>query len=139
MKPRSLIEGPAAVVPARVAAMLEYRFPFDDLRVQVRGKDSEFDDVLMALHTAAMLYVEATRNELASAVGSGVAEVAEVAASSSVMSAQQVADAVGCTDRGVRLAASKQHLAGVKVAGCWWFEIDDVATWVATRAHKGCT
>ncbi len=127
------------VVPARVAAMLRYRFPFDDLRVQVRGKDSELDDVLMALHTAAMLYIEATRDELASAVGSGVAEVAEVAASSSVMSAQQVADAVGCTNRGVRLAAARQRLAGVKVAGCWLFEIDDVATWVATRAPKRCT
>ena len=133
MKLSALVEGPAVIVPARVAVMLEYRLPLDDLRVQVRGKDVELDAVLLALHTAALMYVEATRDELTSAVGSGVAAVSEVPARSTVMTTSEVACTADCTTRAVTLAAVKEQLLGAKRDGRWWFEIDDVAAWVATR------
>ena len=135
MKPRALLEGTTVAVPAWIAAFLEQRLPFADLRVQVRGKDAELDDVLMALHVAAVSHVDVLRAELTSGVGSGVAPVPEVAASS--MSATQVAVAVGVDDRTVRLAASTGRLSGVKDAeGRWRFDQTEVVAWAAARETR---
>lgn len=125
------------VVSAHVAALLEARLPLHELRLSVRGKNAELDDTLLALHTAAMLYVDAVRADLASEAGSGVPPPPEVGPSS--LSVSQVAAQVGVDGRTVRLAASAGRLCGVKDAdGRWRFVTDDIVAWAAAREQRSC-
>lgn len=135
MRPRALLEGTSVAVPAWVAALLEQRLPFADLRVKVRGKNVELDDVLMALHVAAVSHVDSVRADLASGPGSGVPPTPEAGAC--LMSAAQVAEVVGVDGRTVRLAATAGRLRGVKDAdGRWRFEQDEVVAWATARERR---
>ena len=124
------------VVPARVALVLERAFDFNKLRVRLRGQDPEIDDVLLGLHTAAAGFVNRQTEAVASDCGSTVAPSSEVPSGSTLMTASQVADVAGCTERAVTLAATTGRLDGLKLAGRWMFRVDEAAAWVATKPKE---
>ena len=126
------------VVPGWVCSYLEQLFDLSSLRKRQRGQNTEFDDVLMAMHTAHLLTQKAEVERLTSGMsGSAIARQAEVRSPSSVMSCSQVADAADCTNRAVRLAATSGRLVGTKNGeGRWVFAADDVAAWTAARTAR---
>ena len=126
------------VVPGWVCSYLEQLLDLSSLRKRVRGKSTQLDDVLMAIHAAHLLTNKAEVARLTSGdAGSAVARQAEVRSPLSVMSCSQVADAADCTDRAVRLAAASGRLVGTKNGeGRWVFAANDVAAWTATRTAR---
>ena len=137
-RPRSLVSTPFVMVPANVAALLEHHLPLTDLRARVRGHDPVIDDALLGIRVAAMTYTETYRARIdaaAAGVGSTVAPTPEVPAK--WITTREAADAVGCTNRAVRLAASEGRLHGEKDAeGRWHFSTEQVAAYAATRTRK---
>ena len=137
-RPRSLVSTPFVMVPANVAALLEHHLPLTELRSRVRGHDPGIDDVLLGIRVAAMTYTETYRARIDAAtagVGSTVARPPEGAAK--WITTREAADAVGCTDRAIRLAASEGRLHGEKDAdGRWRFSPEQVAAFAATRTRK---
>lgn len=125
-------DGPVCFIPPRVALILERHCKLDALRVEVRNSDPELAQVLYALHAVAMQYDPTSAN------GSSTTGTTEVAPSSVLMTATDVATHAGCTDHAVRLARREGRLTGTRVGGRWQFEATDVAAWVAARngAHR---
>jgi hypothetical protein len=133
---RFAVDGPAVVVPARIAYLFEKHFELERLRREWHGRDHELDVVLLSWHAVALQYVDTAR-ATASGNGSSMASTAEAAAPSEVVAAvdsSEVARAAGITSRAVRLAAEEGRLPGKRVAGRWWFTPEDVAAWQAARA-----
>ncbi len=130
---RFAIEGTAVVVPGPIALMLERELKLNDLRREVRGRNRLLDEVLSDWHTVALIHAD----QVASDCGSVVAPTAETAGclKPEGMTTAQVAHAVGCNSRTVRLAAQRGQLNGFRSAGGWWFAIEDVAVWVAQRSQ----
>ena len=134
---RYAVDGPAVVVPARIALLLECHYRMDRLRMDVRGRDPELDEVLNAWHAVAMQWSPETGSENGSVTGTEVAGASEPVAPSEAVeqiSASEVANQFGCTTRAVTKAAAERRLRGQFVAGRWLFHPDDVAVWAATRA-----
>jgi hypothetical protein len=133
---RFAVDGPAVIVPGRLALLLERHLRLDRVRLDVRGADAELDALLSSWHAVSLLYAE--RAVPASGQrGSSVDPTPEAGRRSDPMkdllSAQDVADAVDVSSSAVRLAARQGRLAGQKVDGEWSFHRHDVAAWVATR------
>ena len=136
---RYSIDVPTALVPARVAAILEQAYPLHELRAKARSRgDIEAHETLLALHAVAVQYVtELEADVVASRIGSALDTRSEVGAASTsmnLMGASEVARAAGVTTRAVTLAAQHGRLAGQTVGGRWWFQPAAVAAWLATRA-----
>lgn len=131
---RYAIDGPAVVVPARIALLLERHYRMDRLRVDVRGRDAELDGVLSAWHAVAMQW---TPEHSGSGAGTEVVTDPEPVAPSEaveLISASEVANRCGCTTRAVTKAAVERRIHGRQVAGRWLFHPNDVVAWIATRA-----
>lgn len=124
------IDGPAVVVPARVALLLEKRLRLNDLRIEVRGRDRELDQVLSAWHQAALAYVN---QEVGTDRGTHPGTGQEPASHSGPMTAADIARTLGLTTRGVRKAATAGRLEGRYEGGQWRFTPEDAARWAATR------
>lgn len=121
-------QGPAVVVPARVAAWLESKANLSALRVRARGSDAEVDAVLVALRVAALAW-------RTSATGSDVEPTPEAARGSEQwLSTSKAADLLGITDRAVRLAIREGRLEAVQVAGRWRVSRANVEHYRAARA-----
>lgn len=134
---RYTVDGRAVIVPARVALLVERYFGAaawqrlrDELYVR---RDVEACEVLRALHAEALLVRESVTCAPSASCGSTVAERAEVAAPSSVMTTTDVAIEAGCTDRAVRMAAREGRLLGRLEDRRWVFDRSDVAEWLASR------
>ncbi|MFJ1510909.1 helix-turn-helix domain-containing protein [Cellulosimicrobium funkei] len=122
------VDGPAVVVPARVAAWLEARAGLSGLRVKARGIDPEVDAVLVAIRVVGLAWRD-------SATGSHVEPEPEVPRGSSQwLSTGQAADLLGITDRAVRLAISENRLPAQQVAGRYRITRADVEHYRAARA-----
>lgn len=136
---RFAVSGPAVVVPARVALLLGQHLKLDDLRVAVRGRDSEVDEVLLDWHLTELAYREqmaekAAACDVASALPSRSQVVGESPRRSQQFGSRQVADVAGLkSTAAVTLAARERRLRGTHDGVRWWFEEDDVAAWLATR------
>jgi hypothetical protein len=126
-----LVDGPAVVVPARVAALLERALGLGEFRVRVRGQDRELDEVLLALHGSAAAWVEEQREQ--GEFRAGVTSVDDARNSPDPWSTEEVAATVDCTQHAVRKAARNRRLVGELVAGRWRFDPEDVGHWQATR------
>lgn len=134
---RYAVDGPAVVVPARIALILESHYRMDRLRMEVRGRDRELDEVLSSWHAIAMMWSPETGSEVGSVPGTEVVGSSEPVAPSEAVeqiSASEVANQFGCTTRAVTKAAAERRLRGRLVAGRWLFHPDDVVAWAATRA-----
>ena len=132
---RYAIDGPAVIVPARIALLLERHYRMERLRLEVRGRDAELDGVLAAWHAAAMQW--SPGSDAGSDAGTEMAGGSEPAGQSDPVdpiSASEVARSCGVSPRAVTKAASEGRLRGRLVAGRWTFHPDDVAAWVAVRA-----
>ena len=119
--------GPAVVVPARVAAILEQHANLTGLRIRTRGVDPETTQVLEALRFAAMSW-------RGSATGTTVAVKPEPVASSEWLTTGQAADLLNQTDRAVRKAITAKRLEAQQVGGRYRISRVDLEHYRATRA-----
>lgn len=132
---RYATSGPVLVMPARAAALLERALKVTEFRINVRGRDREIDEVLAAWHAVALQFVEDSR-EQGRFRGCGTVDDG-VRNSSENWDANEVAARFDLTPRGVRIAATKGQLHGVKDdAGRWWFEPEEVAEWATRRQRR---
>lgn len=123
------VDGPAVLVPARIAALLEAKANLSALRVRTRGVDPEATDVLEALHVAAMSW-------RGSACGTEVAAEAEPAAlSESWVTTGEAADLVGISSRAIRKAIAEQRLPATEDGGRHRISREDVEHFRAARAR----
>jgi excisionase family DNA binding protein len=125
------MHGEVAIVTGRVAAWLLTYTDLPRLRVAHRGGDPEVDAVL-----GAITYVGTAWRASAdgSNSGSGVAAEAEARSPSEWMSTGQAADALGVTDRAVRMACRDNRLPAEHVDGRWRIAREDLEHYAATRA-----
>ncbi|WP_171467684.1 helix-turn-helix domain-containing protein [Cellulosimicrobium sp. 72-3] len=121
-------QGPAVMVPARVAAWLEVRAGLSSVRAKARGTDPEVDAVLFALRMAGLAW-------RTSATGSEVEPEPEVPRESSQwLSTGQAAELLGITDRAVRLAIREGRLDAEQVAGRYRISRPNFEHYRAARA-----
>lgn len=129
--------GPAVLVPARVALLLEHELRIADRHADYRDRDPEVASVLAS-------WVEAARHERErlngrrSFSGTTLGEAVPAPASSQPMTVRDVtrrANATGkpISERGVRAAVQRRTLTGTLTAGAYLFAEDDVADWLARR------
>ena len=121
--------GPAVVISAETALLLERFCKVTELRVRLRGRNPRVAQELLDLRHVAMQYEEPALPE---------AEVgfAEVAAEldQRLMSVAEVADLLGLTDRAVRLACSQERLEAQQVGGRWRITREAYEEYRAARA-----
>jgi hypothetical protein len=134
-------DGPVVVLPARVCAVLEEEIDLDRFRKLFRDRgDLETHDALQAVRAVGNMHNEtvAAAANIPSDARTPVAPESEVAARSEAMvfGSDDVASVAGISSRAVTLAASRGRLRGVLVSGRWWFNPDDVVTWLATRTKE---
>ena len=119
--------GRIVVVPGRVAAWLEKRCNLNQLRISVRGCDSEVDSVLMAVHLAALEWRSA-------ATGTETAASAEPTATSEAwVTTTQAAGLLGISDRAVRKAIAEGRIAATRVGNAWRIAREDLEHYRAAR------
>lgn len=95
------VDGPSALVPPRVAALLERHGNLSALRVRTRGVDPEATRVLEALHYAALSWRSSV---------TGTEEAPRPELTADWLSAAEAADVVGISSRGIRKAISEGRL-----------------------------
>jgi excisionase family DNA binding protein len=115
-------------VPSRVARILLRQAGLADYHARHRGLDAEFDDVLVALKTAAAAWVERKPTE------APVRKSAEAAASSECMRVPEVADLLGVTQSRVRQACRAGLLTAERVGKAWAIQREHVERYRAARA-----
>lgn len=121
-------DGPAVLVPARVAAILERHAGLTDLRVRTRGIDPEASAVLEALRFAAMSW-------RSSATGTTDDTEPEPAQDSEQwLTTGQAAELVGVTARAIRKAVTEGRLSASKVGNHNRISREDLEHYRAARA-----
>jgi excisionase family DNA binding protein len=128
--PESYIHGvsaPIVIVPARVATWLERYAGLNDLRIRARGNDPEVDSVLQALHRAALHW-------RTTVTGSDQAPAPEEPAQSKWMGTTEAAEALGITDRAVRLAITQNRLNATNLNGRYRVAPEDIEHFRAAKA-----
>ena len=103
----------SVIVPSRVAAYLERYAGLDAFRREHRGADCDVDDVLIALHQAALSWRGAatgTRQPAQPEPGTGL----------NYFSTTQAASLLGITVRAVTRAATEGRLGAEKPDGIRW-------------------
>jgi hypothetical protein len=131
---RHTISGPATIIEARTAALLERLLDLNAVRVAVRGHDHELDEILLDLHSVAMQHiVERHDRDIFRTIGSSLANPRKFP---ETWDTAEVAARTDCTTRAVRFAAAEGRLAGEQIAGRWTFTPEAVATWQANRKRK---
>ncbi|PJJ58573.1 excisionase family DNA binding protein [Mumia flava] len=120
-------EGPAVVVPARVAAVLERYADLTSLRVRTRGVDPEASAVLEALRAAAMSW-------RASATGSaGDTEAEPGTDSQQWLSTTEAARVIGVSSRAIRMAIARGGIPAQSVGDRYRISREDVEHFRAGR------
>ncbi len=128
------LDGPAVVVPARVAAVLAQK-GLRNVRHALRGMDPEVDAVLEAILLAAEAWKR--HRGLASDLGSE-RDTESAGQASSSLTATEVAGLLGITPRAVRLAITEGRLDGRQTAGgVWLVEPEAAELYRAARSNGG--
>ncbi len=120
--------GPEARVSGRVAAVLERHAGLDRFRQENRGRDSELDAALLALHYVA-------KEWRGTATGTTPAEQPEPPASSEWVGTRTAANHLGITERGICKAIAEQRLPAEKRDGRWQIHREDLAHY-RERTHN---
>ena len=123
------IDGPVAIVPARVAAWLTRQANLDRLRREVRGQDAEVDHVLIALAVAASAW-------RASAYGTHPRNTPEPAPKSAWLTTTEVADLLDQTDRAIRQACQSGRLPAERVGDRWQISRENFEHYCAARQQR---
>jgi excisionase family DNA binding protein len=123
--------GPVAVIDGRSCALLNRMF-LDKIRMQIRGRDPQFDEALLVIRRAGLEYTES------SCSGTRVAAQPEPAqhleqTNNTTMSTTTAATLLGVTDRAIRKAINEKRLAATKLDGRYRIARDDLAEYLATR------
>jgi len=121
--------GGIVIVPGRIAALLERYARLDALRVSARGQDPQFDEVMVALHIAAVQW-------RTSAVGTKQAPIPEVGPSSLWVGSAEAELALRITPRAVVLAISEGRLRAEKVSGQWRISREDLTHFTINRSNQ---
>ncbi|WP_157417546.1 helix-turn-helix domain-containing protein [Nocardioides sp. Iso805N] len=122
------VDGPAVLVPARIAAILERHADLTALRVRTRGVDPEASAVLEALRVAAMTW-------RGSATGTEGAPKPEPAQDSNQwLSTGEAADLAGVTSRAIRKAIEGGRLQATEIGGRYRISREDLEQFKAARA-----
>ncbi|GGR78530.1 hypothetical protein GCM10010169_23380 [Micromonospora fulviviridis] len=125
------LDGPAVVVPARVAAWLERVADLREIRTHHRGADPEVDAVLVALGVAAAAWRQ--QAGISSDHGTDQRKQPETEPGSP-LTTTQAADLLNITDRGVRAAIAAQRLNAQRVGDQWLIDREDLEHFRAGRA-----
>ena len=135
MSARYAIEGSAVVVPARIALILERHLHLNELRVEVRGRSQELDEVLASWHAVAL---QAAEGLVGADPGRSAVPTPDKQRPSVVegLTTRQVAELADCSIRAVTRAASEGRLAGQRAVGRWWFGSEEAAAWMAAREEE---
>jgi hypothetical protein len=123
------IDGPVAIVSARVAHWLHQQFDLEAVRLEVRGMDPDVDNALIALRVCATAW-------RASAYGTTPRNVPETAAKSQWLTTTQVADLLDRTDRAVRMACQSGRLPAEHENGRWRISRENFEHYRAARAQR---
>lgn len=124
------IDGPVAILPARVCALLERHADLDNFRIKNRGVDAQVDHALIALHSAAATWRR-------SRTGTAHPPAPEPARSSWVTTTQ-AADALRVTSRAIRKAIQEGRLDATRVDDRWRITREDLEHFRArqTGTHR---
>ena len=125
------VNGPAVLVPCRVAAWLLSRAGLAKYHHTHRGDDPEVDQVLIALKLAALAWRE--RNASADRVTRAAETAQQPAPSPQWLTTTTAARALGIGDRAVRKAIGAGRLRATWAGGQWWIDPEDVAHYRAQR------
>jgi hypothetical protein len=133
--------GPGVFVPARTAALLSRLLDLDRRRIELRGADSELDEVLNDWRQVVVGFVGSsqlssgsgfdgeTRDDEPSQPGSHCEQLP------SLVGTAQVADLLDMTEQAVTRAAREGRLTGRQTAGRWQFELEHVAIFQTRRTR----
>lgn len=124
------LDGPAVVVPARVAAWLEREGRLQELRTSIRGLDTELDSVLTALGVAAAAW--RSRRGVGSVHGTDLAQHADEPSGWPLTTAD-AAQALQMSERGVRKAITDQRLTARWAGDVWLITREDLEQFRARR------
>ncbi|HEY3530390.1 MAG TPA: helix-turn-helix domain-containing protein [Nocardioides sp.] len=121
-------DGPAVVVPARIAAVLERYADLSSLRVRTRGVDPEATAVLEALRYAAMSWRSSACAEPRTTPRRNLPQTREW------LDTGEAADLAGVTSRAIRKAIKEARLPATKVGGWYRISREDLEHYKAARA-----
>lgn len=128
------VDGPAVVVPARIAFLLESQAGLSSLRVRTRGLDPEATDVLEAIRNAAMAWREGLSGSAPS--GTTVAPKAEPEPACEWVTTGKAADLLGITSRAIRKAIAEDRLPAEAVGGQHRIARTDLEHFRAARKER---
>jgi hypothetical protein len=126
-----VVEGPAVILPARIAAGLERALHLDEYRIRVRGHDRDLDEVLAAWHGSALHWAGSASEQ--ARFRAQFPSLDDLRNLPDALTAEDVAAHVNRTQHAIRKAAREGRLTGERIAGRWQFRPEDVAAWQATR------
>lgn len=117
-----------AIVPGWACDLLDQRLKLKEFRAKVRGENTQFDQVLVAIRLAALEW-------RASATGSTEPATPEpVASSDQWVTTTIAAGLLGILDRAVRLAIKNDRLPAENQHGRWLIARKDIEHYRASRA-----
>ncbi|MBT2501421.1 helix-turn-helix domain-containing protein [Curtobacterium sp. ISL-83] len=123
-------DGPVAVIPGRVARLIERVFPdIKDLRIAARGSDYSTYQALDALHRAALAW-------RTTATGKAQEPERESARRSLWMSSTQAAAYLHIGERAIRVACAQQRIPAEKVDGRWRISVIDLENYKAAHEQE---
>jgi excisionase family DNA binding protein len=126
------LDGPVAVLPGQVCAVLNRLLGLDKVRVQVRGQNRQLDHALLAIKLAGTAFTAS------SGTGTVLAPQPEPMSQSpkqqnDTVSTTTAATILAVSDRAVRKAIAEKRLTATKVEGRYRITRDDLADYAATR------
>lgn len=127
-------DGPAVLLPPRIAALLESKAGLSALRVRLRGVDPEASDVLEAIRYAAMSWREAVPGS--APTGTKVAPEAEPEPACKWVTTGKAADLVGISSRAIRKAIAEGRLPATEVGGRYRITCEDLEHFRAARKER---
>jgi excisionase family DNA binding protein len=125
------INGPVVIIDGAVCALLNRLLGLDKIRAQVRGKDAQLDQTLLAIRLAGV----ATES---SAPGTGIAAQPEPGPRlqgqlNETFSTSTAATILNMTDRGVRKAITEKRLKATLLDGRHRITREDLSAFMADR------
>lgn len=117
------------LVPARAAFLLNEKC-LAELRIEIRGKDKQLDELLFGIAAVAAHVRESLRGTRDAPTPEPVGTLTEA------MSTTAAARRIGVTDRAIRKAIAQGRLQAEQVDGRWCITGADVEHYRATRAAR---
>lgn len=125
-QPDAYIHAGLVIIPGRIAALLERAARLDELRTKARGRDPEFDNVMLALHQAAIEWRTSTYGSTRDTDG-------EEERTSTWVGTSSAANQLGISRRAIQQAIDEQRLPAQMIENRWQIDRTDLAQYKASR------